>query len=257
MSIESQVPFAAKPEGSVGPNDAQYLARAEAAEAARTGQTAPAAEIAVPEQKLAGKFSSPAELEKAYIELQSKLGSAAPDKESPAKAEAAPASLTTESFTAYVDEYAQNGALSDKSYEALAKMGVAKELVDSYIEGRRSAAAAAENSVYSEVGGREQYQAMVSWAAQTLPAEEIDAYNEVINSGDSKKTLFAVRSLAARFKSNNSVEPARTVEGRRTEATDSFKSRAEMVAAMNDPRYAKDPAYRQSVIQRLSNSNLD
>jgi hypothetical protein len=30
-----------------------------------------------------------------------------------------------------------------------------------------------------------------------------------------------------------------------------------MVAAMNDPRYSKDPAYRKSVIDRLANSNLE
>ena len=254
MSTEVQVPFAAKPEGPTGPNDAAYLARAEAAEAARNGQP-PAEPAAEAPKTFAGKFKSAEDLEKAYVELQAKLG--APADKAEEKPQDAPKGLTTETFSGYVDEYAKTGALSDKSYEDLAKMGVSRDLVDSYVEGRKSAAAAAENAVYGEVGGREQYQSMISWAAESLSAEEVQAYNEVINAGDPKKTLFAVRSLAARFKSSNSSGPARVVEGKRTEASDSFRSRAEMVAAMSDPRYAKDPAYRAAVVEKLKNSNLD
>jgi len=246
-----------KPEGATGPNDAAYIARAEAAEAAKEAK--PASDISAEGRPLAGKFKSPEDLEKAYIELQSKLGSGdkPADKKPEPAPEGAPANLTTDSFNSYVEEYVKNGSLSDGSYKSLEKMGLSRDLVDSYIEGRKSAAAAAENAVYGEVGGREQYQSMISWAASALAPDEIEAYNEVINTGDPKKTVFAVRSLAARFKESNSSAPARTVEGRRTDASDSFKSRAEMVAAMNDPRYAKDPAYRNSVIERLKNSNLD
>jgi hypothetical protein len=255
MSTEVQVPFASQPSGPTGPNDAAYLARAEAAEAAKTETKAPEFSDQ-PKSFAAGKFKSVEDLEKAYVELQAKLGST--DKKDPApKAEEAPKGLTTESFNSYVAEFMEKGQLSEDSYKSLEKMGVSKDLVDSYIEGRRSAAAAAENAVYGEVGGREQYQAMVSWAATALSGEEIEAYNEVINAGDPKKTLFAVRSLSARFKESNSSAPSRTVEGRRTAATDSFQSRAEMIAAMSDPRYSKDPAYRNSVVERLKNSKLD
>jgi len=254
MSTEVQVPFASKPEGPTGPNDAAYIARAEAAEAARNGQPQSDLSTEAPKE-FAGKFKSAEELEKAYVELQAKLG--APADKAEEKPQDAPKGLTTETFSSYVDEYAKSGTLSDKSYAELEKLGVSRDLVDSYIEGRKSAAVAAENSVYGEVGGREQYQSMVSWAAQALAPEEIQAYNEVINSGDPKKTLFAVRSLAARFKESNSSGPARVVEGKRTDASDRFQSRAEMVAAMSDPRYSKDPAYRSAVIEKLKNSNLD
>ena len=35
-----------------------------------------------------------------------------------------------------------------------------------------------------------------------------------------------------------------------------FQSRAQVVEAMSDPRYKKDPAYRQQVYNRLQNSNV-
>ena len=37
---------------------------------------------------------------------------------------------------------------------------------------------------------------------------------------------------------------------------DTFRSQAEVVAAMQDPRYDNDPAYRQDVFQKLERSNI-
>ena len=39
--------------------------------------------------------------------------------------------------------------------------------------------------------------------------------------------------------------------------TDVFRSQAELVAAMSDKRYDRDPAYRQDIIEKLDRSNLD
>ena len=38
---------------------------------------------------------------------------------------------------------------------------------------------------------------------------------------------------------------------------DVFRSQQELVAAMNDSRYDRDPAYRQDVIQKLDRSDLE
>ena len=38
---------------------------------------------------------------------------------------------------------------------------------------------------------------------------------------------------------------------------DVFRSQAEVVAAMNDPRYDRDPAYRQDVFAKLDRSDLN
>ena len=40
------------------------------------------------------------------------------------------------------------------------------------------------------------------------------------------------------------------------ETQDVFRSQAEVVAAMNDPRYDKDPAYREDVFNKLSRSDV-
>ena len=38
---------------------------------------------------------------------------------------------------------------------------------------------------------------------------------------------------------------------------DVFRSQPELVEAMSDPRYDRDPAYRQDVIEKLDRSDLN
>ena len=256
MSTETAPILPVEPSGPTGPNDAAFAARADAANKVS----------AAPEQSFAGgKFSSAAELESAYIALQSKLGSPVEAaEESPVDAGAAAntekaetaATLTTDTFDAYVSEFQTKGQLSEESYKALDKLGVSRGLVDSYIEGRKSAAAAQADAIYSEVGGAAQYQEVIKWAAENLNADDVAQYNKIVQSGDVKQQAFAARSLLAQYRANNSAEPARTIEGRRGASTGSmpFASRAEMVSAMQDPRYQKDPAYRAQVISRIEHT---
>jgi hypothetical protein len=256
MSTETQAPFSQQPTGATGPKDAEYAAIAEKAEAARAeaeAQNQPKSDI--PEPLLAGKFKSSQELEKAYIELQSKLGG--PKKEE-AKTDvpAGAKSLTPEMFDSYTEEYVKSGQLSDKSYEALEKMGVSRSLVDSYIEGRKVAAERQESAIMDEVGGRDNYKQIIEWASQSLPADDIQQYNEIVQSGDPKKAAFAAKALAARFRSESSQPPARMIDGKRVNSDAGFSSRAEMVEAMQNPKYQKDPAYREQVIRRIANSNF-
>ena len=38
---------------------------------------------------------------------------------------------------------------------------------------------------------------------------------------------------------------------------DVFRSQAQLVEAMSDPRYDRDPAYRQDVVAKLERSDID
>jgi len=44
--------------------------------------------------------------------------------------------------------------------------------------------------------------------------------------------------------------------GKAARTLDSFRSQAELVAAMRDPRYESDPAYQQDVYEKLERSNV-
>ena len=67
----------------------------------------------------------------------------------------------------------------------------------------------------------------------------------------------AVSGLKAEYDNANGVE-GRMVTGKAPQNSgDVFRSQQELVAAMNDPRYDRDPAYRQDVIQKLDRSDLE
>ena len=172
---------------------------------------------------LAGKFKDPQALEQAYVELQKKLGEPR-DEVQTSEDESEPAEEESEAEE------------SDEDPE-----GISEEQADLLME---------------MVGGDEAYKSMLDWAAQNFSKDEIEMYDSVMGSGNANAIYYAIQALQARF--NDSVgSDGQTLTGRGAADTDdSFKSQAELVAAMSDPRYDRDPAYRNDVMRRLENSDV-
>ena len=63
----------------------------------------------------------------------------------------------------------------------------------------------------------------------------------------------AVESMAKRYTEANGQD-GNMIQGRSAKMTDSYRSQAEMIRDMNDPRYDSDPAYRNDVMTKLANS---
>lgn len=62
--------------------------------------------------------------------------------------------------------------------------------------------------------------------------------------------------MMSRYTTSEGNEP-RLVKGVATgDATAVFRSTAELVSAMKDPKYKNDPAYRQDVIDKLGRSSI-
>ena len=158
----------------------------------------------------------------------------------------------------YQKEFNEKGELSPESYQKLETAGIDKATVDAYIEGRKAVAEATANSLYAEAGGTDRYVEMLEWAKGSLKPEEILAFNSAVTSGDMTKAGLAVKGLYAQFTNNVGEPPSGMLKGNPGGAspTNAFSSRAEMTAAMNDPRYSKDPVYRAEVERKTINSKL-
>lgn len=218
------------------------------------------------DEKILGKFDSYEELEKAYEELQSDYtrnrqqdksesdeGNTQEESEEIAREAVQQAGLD---FDALSNEFWNNEELSESSYDKLEQAGIPKELVDSYIEGQQALLTTTTSQVYDTVGGEAQYNDMTLWAADNLSDEQIDAFNLAVNSGDMGQTMFAVQGLRSMYESQNSNEPARNLAGTVRQSSDAYSSLAQMKADMADARYSTDPAFRESVAQKLSRSNI-
>ena len=112
------------------------------------------------------------------------------------------------------------------------------------------------NAIQNSVGGESQYNQLTSWASNNLDQTQIDAFDNVINSGNRQMIQLAVAGLKAEYDSANGYE-GRMLSGKPPRTSgDVYRSQAELVAAMSDRRYDDDPAYRQDVIEKLDRSDL-
>jgi len=138
----------------------------------------------------------------------------------------------------------------------LEEAGFPRSLVEIYIQGQEALAQSATNEMYSLAGGEDGYKTMMTWAAENLNSSEIEAYNATVDSGDAGIIRLAVQGMVARYRSEVGTEP-NLVEGTTGAISGGrFESAAEVTAAMRDPRYQNDPAYRQRVAQMMARSSV-
>ena len=225
------------------------------------------------EQVYAGKYKSAQELEKAYMELQSKLGEQE-EKGETKVAEKEPEDKPTLSegatlITSATDEYYANGnKLTPETLQKFSSMS-SQDLINAYMEVQQlpeyqqAQQAPVEitdsqvNQIKNAAGGEAAYSNIINWAKSNLEAEQINAFDDVVNTGSVQAINLAVAGLKAQYDNANGVE-GRMVTGKApTNSGDVFRSQQELVAAMNDVRYDRDPAYRQDVIEKLDRSNLE
>lgn len=157
----------------------------------------------------------------------------------------------------FENEFMANGGLSDQSYKKLSDAGIPKAMVDSYIKGQEAIAQKFIDDVHAIAGGTDAYVSMSQWAAQNVPQDELVAFNHVMSSGKKDLITMAVTGMTARWKSAVGSAPKLT-QGRVSTPSrvQGYASSAEMVKAMQDKRYGKDPAYTRAVEDRVARSKI-
>ena len=232
------------------------------------------------EQLFAGKYKTAEDLEKAYGELQKKLGEKG-DEDSEEAGDSEPAeskedseeteetsqpSAAAELITSASNEFSEKGELTAETIAKFSSMS-SQELVEAYmqVQGQLPQASqeaevadistAVVNEVKNAAGGETAYNNMVQWAGENLEKSSIDAFDSIINSGSVDAIKLAVSGLKAQYENSNGYEGTMLTGKAPTNTKDVYRSQAELVAAMSDRRYDNDPAYRQDVIARLERSD--
>tara|TARA_A100001388_G_scaffold201059_1_gene152175 strand:+ start:1365 stop:2228 length:864 start_codon:yes stop_codon:yes gene_type:complete len=159
--------------------------------------------------------------------------------------------------------YENNGQITQEMHDQLTGAGIAKEAVDAYLSGRAKdmgmnsdLSQADIDSIKTSVGGEKAYDNLMNWAGQTLSQDAINSFENLINIGDKNSIQLAVNGLVAQYQNDNGYE-GRMLTGKAAKTnTDIFQSQAQLVEAMADPRYDRDPAYREAVREKLDRSDL-
>lgn len=147
-----------------------------------------------------------------------------------------------------------NGNLTEEAYAALERTGLRRELVELYVDNLNYRRDAQTQEALTYAGGEAEWQNLSQWAAQNMPEGDVARYNELLASSEWRVALDALRVR----REASGVEP-RLVSGSNTVAgtTFGYRSKSEMKADMSDPRYAKDPAFRQQVMQKMQSASWD
>jgi len=221
---------------------------------------------------LPDKFESPEDMAEAYTQLEQKLSSSSQDTQQKVKkeikTEEEPAPIASQEqvsealskqgidFEKYAREYGEEGALSETSYKELADKGMTQDVVNTWITGQQAIADKTIDQAHEAVGGTEEYNALVKWASTSLNDKEINSFNRAIENPNADDVVFAIKSLHARRTMEEGHTPTLLQGDTGGTGVDSFKSVAQLTKAMNDPRYSKDPAYRDEVTAKLSQSSI-
>lgn len=244
-----------------------------------------------PAELLAGKYKSVEDLEKAYKELQSKLsrGESLPpkveddntaddqnggDDEEDDKPAGDAREIYGDLIGGKLDDagidfqdmnvrWQQSGTLESGDYDQLAEAGFNRDMVDAYLSGLQYKAAQDTalsvkevTSIKESLGGEAEYNKMIQWAGANLPPEEVEGFNQIINTQPMSAVKMAVAGLHARYTAVEGREP-KLIGGRASKgSSDKFESTAQLVEAMSDPRYSKDPAYQRKIQEKLGRSSI-
>ena len=223
-------------------------------------------------KQYAGKFENAEELEKAYLELQKKMGSDDDDsdeaevdtkKEEPDEEASPGVTLITEASKEYFEN---EGKLSEETMQKFTEMS-STDLVKAYMETQANNPNPQEaeapdltdaeiNTVYNSAGGEKAYRELIDWAGENLDETKLDAFNGIIRNGNPTAIQIAVAGLRNEYENSEGYE-GRMLQGKPSKSSgDSFRSQAEVVQALSDPRYDKDEAYRKDVYDKLERSNI-
>ena len=219
------------------------------------------------ESLLAGKYKNAEDLEKAYVELEKKLGGNKPEETTEESSEPEAKEEKEEEKpdnTALLDdlwEQAQAEKFDDKTLDQISNKS-SRDVANMHLQYRanQTTQELTESDVKElkgVVGGEKEYSDMMQWATKTLNKTEIDMFDKVMEQGNPLAAFFAVRSLAYRYNDAVGVDGQMTTGTAPRTSGDVFRSQAELVKAMADQRYDRDPAYRQDVIAKLARSDIE
>ena len=242
--------------------------------------------------KILGKFNSVEDLAASYKELEGKLGDVAKTKEEPVAEEvdeyqedgSVNYDLARQQYgeklgelfeQSEIDPFAinkhyqeNNGTITEEHYKQLEQTGLPRNLIDSYLNGlqpREGTQPAADPSFpeYEDIvgiaGGEEKYLEMLQWMDGNIPKEELQEFDKIVDAEKRNipQVTLAVQKMFTRYKNAMGVEP-KLISGQTSSSpnTKVFRSNAEVVAAMRDPRYKTDIAFQHEVQRRLAESNV-
>jgi len=192
------------------------------------------------------------------VELQYKIDQKAePKKEEDTNETNETASpVNWDNITSDIDS---TNTISADNYQQLKDFGIPEAVLDGYIGLLENNKNYMESVTADYAGGQENLATIFEWASTNLSEEEIANYNSILETPNWRMAIDSLRvsaDVGLPPASSASAGP-QLVEGQNlADSGLGFPSKQQMVEAMSDPRYKKDPAFRNQVRLRVGNSSF-
>jgi len=189
----------------------------------------------------------------------------------PAKKEEVPApqavkkELTQEEWTKYATEFTVNGNLSEESRSSIReRLNVPDFVIDDFMQGQKARLQNAYAEAATKVGGKENLARVFDWASKNLSPTEQANVNAALATPSWEMTLLGLKAKydSAQATKVTAQEPPKAGGTKvgvsaSTINTLPYTSKAEFYAERNDPRFSKDPKFRQAVETRMLQTNFN
>ncbi len=182
---------------------------------------------------------------------EAKPGKIERKEDKPAEGEASPLVTAIESLK---NHYAETGGNpTEEAIQAAVDAGLPREVIETHLAAVKALEAAQLLKVHEAAGGQEAFDSAMAWATKSMSDEDLAVYNAMVDNPATE--MEGVRFLVSKFRAAVPSEGSFVdAEPSSSAAGDVFASSQEMTAAMRDPRYGRDPAYRAQVAEKIARS---
>ena len=220
-------------------------------------------------EKFAGKSAE--EIAKSYMELEKFKGGdeEVSQEEVPNKEEAPsedPTKEATEMTEDVYDKYIDKDEVTEADYLELEKLGFNKEQVNEEIAERDELREFQEyksnktlNNILEPLGGGvDKLKEVSDWANSSKTPEEVAEFNEALSKIPKVAQQAMLKTLYAEYEaSNDTMDQVLHTNNNQTQPSKGYKTQEEFFKDVGSEEYKTNPAYRQAVEKKMSQSRDD
>ena len=158
-------------------------------------------------------------------------------------------------YAALEAEYNENGGLAEVSYKLLEEIGDPKALVEAAIAGWQAKADAFANKIIEDAGGINEYKRIKKFV-QSQGKGAVYAFNAIVNKDDLSVVSAYIAGVKAQMVAQHGTANPTLGGSGNVAKSKGYTDANEMIKAMSDPRYGKDPNYMQEVERKVAASKF-
>ena len=143
--------------------------------------------------------------------------------------------LTFDAFEAEFKEFAENGELSDETWQSLeSRTGVSRQVIEDYATSRGLAQQLETQRAFAPYGGEEAVNEALQWAGKNMDSAEVTRLNAALEAGGEGGALALEKIMNGFNAATGGADVVQPRGGHRDPGVSGFTNKAEFQAALRE-----------------------